>query len=110
MSFSRGVLPDDRHFLVTLQITIGSTATFRYADDASGITVEAARPREPARVVAHSGTVLGALLAADDPELDRKTSHVQARCARLGGPSTIYHHAPGSAARREAIWGNADVL
>ncbi|WP_242438953.1 GHMP family kinase ATP-binding protein [Streptomyces sp. CB00455] len=61
-------------------------------------------------VVAHSGTVLGVLFAADDPELDRKTSHIQARCARLGGPSTIYHYAPGLAARRDAIEGNGDVL
>ncbi|MEU3902793.1 kinase [Streptomyces goshikiensis] len=61
-------------------------------------------------VVAHSGTVLGVLLSGDDPELDRKTSHVQARCARLGGPSTIYHYAPGPSARRDATEGNGDVL
>ncbi|BAU86894.1 hypothetical protein SLA_6025 [Streptomyces laurentii] len=61
-------------------------------------------------VVAHSGTVLGVLLAGDDPDLDRKTSFLQARYARLGGPSAIYHYAPGSTARRDAIEGNGDVL
>ncbi|MEU7022172.1 kinase [Streptomyces sp. NPDC046203] len=61
-------------------------------------------------VAAHSGTVLGVLLAADDPELDRKIACLQARHATLGGPSALYHHAPGPAAPRDANEGNGDVL
>ncbi|MER7761430.1 kinase [Streptomyces sp. NPDC097619] len=41
-------------------------------------------------VLAHSGTVLGILLDADDPELDTKTAHVRAGCAALGGGVSVH--------------------
>ncbi|MDQ0937486.1 GHMP family kinase ATP-binding protein [Streptomyces turgidiscabies] len=36
-------------------------------------------------VLAHSGTLLGVLLDAHDPELDAKTEHIRAGCVPLGG-------------------------
>ncbi|MFG2296400.1 kinase [Streptomyces sp. NPDC048603] len=41
-------------------------------------------------VLAHSGTVLGILLDADDPELDAKTKHVRDGCAALGGTVSVH--------------------
>ncbi|MDF3299503.1 GHMP family kinase ATP-binding protein [Streptomyces tropicalis] len=41
-------------------------------------------------VLAHSGTLLGVLLDADDPELDGKTAHIRAGCALLGGEVSVH--------------------
>lgn len=46
-------------------------------------------------VLAHSGTLLGVLLDAHDPELDAKTRHVRAGCAPLGGEVSV-HRALGA--------------
>ncbi|GAP48941.1 kinase [Streptomyces azureus] len=61
-------------------------------------------------VIAHSGTMLGVLLAGDDPELESKTVHLRAHCARLGGTSSLYHYAPGTTAPHPATEENGDVL
>ncbi|WP_329568931.1 GHMP family kinase ATP-binding protein [Kitasatospora sp. NBC_01266] len=44
--------------------------------------------------LAHSGTVLGIMLAADDPELAGKERRVRETCAQLGGEITLYHSSP----------------
>jgi uncharacterized protein involved in propanediol utilization len=41
-------------------------------------------------VMAHSGTMLGILLAGDDPELQDKTEYVRRCCAPLGGQVASY--------------------
>lgn len=40
-------------------------------------------------VLAHSGTMLGVLLSADDPELAGKTEHIRASCRTLGGTVSV---------------------
>ncbi|WP_329214373.1 kinase [Streptomyces sp. NBC_01485] len=46
-------------------------------------------------VLAHSGTLLGVLLDAQDPELDGKAEHIRAGCAPLGGEVSV-HRALGA--------------
>ncbi|MFJ9737044.1 kinase [Streptomyces sp. NPDC101166] len=46
-------------------------------------------------VLAHSGTLLGVLLDAHDPELDGKAAHIRAGCAPLGGEVSV-HRALGA--------------
>ncbi|MER5713822.1 kinase [Streptomyces sp. NPDC002132] len=46
-------------------------------------------------VLAHSGTLLGVLLDAHDPELDGKAAHIRAGCAPLGGGVSV-HRALGT--------------
>ncbi|WP_063794193.1 hypothetical protein, partial [Streptomyces graminilatus] len=46
-------------------------------------------------VLAHSGTLLGVLLDAEDPELDAKAEHVRVGCAPLGGEVSV-HRALGT--------------
>ncbi|MFD4789571.1 kinase [Streptomyces sp. NPDC058459] len=46
-------------------------------------------------VVAHSGTLLGVLLEARDPELDAKAAHIRAGCTPLGGEVSV-HRALGA--------------
>ncbi|MCE3034977.1 kinase [Streptomyces sp. CMSTAAHL-2] len=41
-------------------------------------------------VLAHSGTLLGVLLEAGDPELDAKSAHIRAGCAGLGGEVSVH--------------------
>ncbi|MEU4833175.1 hypothetical protein [Streptosporangium sp. NPDC023615] len=41
-------------------------------------------------VAAHSGTMLGVLLAADDPELAAKIDDIRGRCASLGGRTSVH--------------------
>ncbi|MFE1787524.1 kinase [Streptomyces sp. NPDC059525] len=41
-------------------------------------------------VLAHSGTMLGVLLEADDPALAGKTEHIRAGCAPLGGEVSVH--------------------
>jgi uncharacterized protein involved in propanediol utilization len=41
-------------------------------------------------VLAHSGTLLGVLLEAGDPELDGKAEHIRAGCAALGGEVSVH--------------------
>ncbi len=41
-------------------------------------------------VAAHSGTLLGVLLAGDDPDLDQKIAEIRRQCAVLGGPLSVH--------------------
>ncbi|MGW7328033.1 kinase, partial [Streptomyces sp. NPDC054840] len=41
-------------------------------------------------VLAHSGTMLGVLLEANDPALTGKTEHIRAGCAALGGEVSVH--------------------
>lgn len=41
-------------------------------------------------VLAHSGTMLGVLLEANDPALAGKTEHIRAGCAALGGEVSVH--------------------
>jgi uncharacterized protein involved in propanediol utilization len=41
-------------------------------------------------VLAHSGTMLGVVLGADDPELAGKIQHMRAVCEPLGGQVSVY--------------------
>jgi uncharacterized protein involved in propanediol utilization len=41
-------------------------------------------------VLAHSGTMLGVVLGADDPELARKIQYVHAACDPLGGQMSVF--------------------
>lgn len=45
----------------------------------------------PGVVVAHSGTVLGLVIADDDPEYRTKRALAEQACAALGGRATTYH-------------------
>ncbi|WP_218009189.1 GHMP family kinase ATP-binding protein [Herbidospora cretacea] len=41
-------------------------------------------------VAAHSGTLLGVLLAGDDPDLDQRIAEIRRQCAALGGPLSVH--------------------
>lgn len=45
----------------------------------------------PGVVVAHSGTVLGLLIADDDPDYRSKRSLAEQACVAIGGQATTYH-------------------
>jgi uncharacterized protein involved in propanediol utilization len=47
-------------------------------------------------ILAHSGTMLGILLPADDPEIAVKEEHVRKVCAEIGGECAVYRSLPAA--------------